>query len=72
MPSLLLCQAAYIKWHQKKKKKSAFSATIMSIAYGIDIKESEDPYISVAEEAVSQISQAGVPGTFLDRLFSDP
>ena len=44
----------------------------MSIAYGIDIKESEDPYISVAEEAVSQISQAGVPGTFLDRLFSDP
>ena len=36
----------------------------MSIAYGIDIKESEDPYISVAEEAVSQISQAGVPGTF--------
>ena len=36
----------------------------MSIAYGIDIKDSEDPYILVAEEAVSQVAEAGVPGAF--------
>ena len=36
----------------------------MSIVYGIDIKESEDPYISVAEGAVSGLAEAGILGTF--------
>ena len=43
---------------------STLSAIIMGIAYGIDIKESEDPYILVAEEAVALAAEAGVPGTY--------
>ena len=41
----------------------------MKIAYGIDIKESEDPYISVAAEAVNGLAEAGVPGAFWVDLF---
>ena len=43
---------------------STSSAIIISISYGINIKESEDPYILVAEEAGSYVAEAGVPGTF--------
>ena len=50
-------------------KISAFSATIMSIAYGIKITESEDPYIVIAEKAMSSIAEAGIPGTFLVDFF---
>ena len=37
----------------------------MKIGYGIAVQESDDPYISIAEEALNGISQAGIPGTFL-------
>ena len=36
----------------------------MKIGYGIAVQESDDPYISIAEEAVTQITKAGIPGTF--------
>ena len=37
----------------------------MEIGYGIAVKETNDPYISVAEEVLDGLSQAGNPGTFL-------
>jgi hypothetical protein len=41
----------------------------MKIAYGIDVQESDDPYISLAEDALDGISQAAVLGTFWVDLF---
>lgn len=37
----------------------------MSVAYGISVKESDDPYILNAEEALNGLAEAGVPGAFL-------
>ena len=48
---------------------STFAATIMKIGYGITVQESEDPYISIAEEALNGVAEAGVPGTFWVDLF---
>ncbi|KAG5650921.1 hypothetical protein H0H81_010513 [Sphagnurus paluster] len=38
---------------------------ILSIAYGIQVQEKDDPYVITAERAVRPISIACVPGTFL-------
>ena len=43
---------------------SAFAATIMKIGYGIAVQESDDPYISVAEEVFHGVAEAGIPGAF--------
>jgi len=43
---------------------SAFTATILSVAYGITIKDSDDPYISTAETALNGLADAGIPGTY--------
>jgi len=37
----------------------------MSVAYGIGVKESDDPYILNAEEALNGLAEAGIPGAFL-------
>ena len=37
----------------------------MEICYGITVLEHNDPYISVASEAIEGVSAAGVPGAFL-------
>ena len=37
----------------------------MSMAYGIQIKEKNDPFINLAEAAVKALSEATVPGAFL-------
>ena len=37
----------------------------MKIVYGIAVHESDDPYISLAEDAFDGLSQAGIPGAFL-------
>ena len=37
----------------------------MEICYGITILEHNDPYISIAKEAIGGIAEAGVPGAFL-------
>ncbi|KAF9457689.1 cytochrome P450 [Collybia nuda] len=39
--------------------------TIMSIAYGIDVKPKDDPYIATAEQGVHPLVAAAVPGAFL-------
>ncbi|KAF5349137.1 hypothetical protein D9756_009446 [Leucocoprinus leucothites] len=39
--------------------------TIMSVAYGLDIKPKNDPYIQTAEKGVHALVAAAVPGAFL-------
>lgn len=39
--------------------------TIMSIAYGLDVKPKNDPYIATAEEGVHPLVAAANPGAFL-------
>jgi len=39
--------------------------TIMSIAYGLDVKEKGDPYVATAERGVHPLVAAAVPGAFL-------
>ncbi|EKM82076.1 hypothetical protein AGABI1DRAFT_105435 [Agaricus bisporus var. burnettii JB137-S8] len=39
--------------------------TIISIAYGLDIKPKDDPYIQTAERGVHPVAAAAVPGAFL-------
>jgi hypothetical protein len=58
-----MCQGAI------KIISSTFAAVIMKIGYGIAVQESDDPYISIAEEAMSGIAEAGIPGTFWVDLF---
>lgn len=41
----------------------------MSITYGINVQESDDPYISIAEEAFSGLAEAGVVGAFAVDMF---
>ena len=41
----------------------------MKITYGIDVKESDDPYILVAKEAINGMHEASIPGAFLVDLF---
>ena len=36
----------------------------MKIGYGISVQESDDPYISIAEEVLSGVAEAGIPGAF--------
>jgi hypothetical protein len=38
---------------------------IMSVAYGIDVLPSDDPYITLAHKAVYTFSIATVPGLYL-------
>ena len=37
----------------------------MNISYGLAVLESNDPYITLAEEALQGVAEAGIPGTFL-------
>ena len=36
----------------------------MKIGYGIAVRESDDPYISIAEETLTRAAEAGIPGAF--------
>ncbi|KAF8874410.1 putative CyP450 monooxygenase [Infundibulicybe gibba] len=42
-----------------------FASVLMKLAYGIPISDSNDPYITIAEECLSSLTIASVPGTFL-------
>jgi len=37
----------------------------MGVAYGINVKDSDDLYVLNAEEALNGIVEAGIPGSFL-------
>ena len=41
----------------------------MKIVYGIAVQESDDPYISMAEEALGGVAEAGIPGAFWVDMF---
>ena len=43
---------------------SLFGATFMKVSYGIDVRESDDPYISLTEESLHGITEASIPGAF--------
>ncbi|KAF8884168.1 cytochrome P450 [Infundibulicybe gibba] len=45
--------------------RHGFAATIMDVAYGIKVEDTNDPYITTAEEAFEGMAAAGVAGTFL-------
>ena len=38
----------------------------MKIAYGIDVQESNDPYIRLTEEAIKGVDEAAVPAFWVD------
>lgn len=42
---------------------------IMSIAYGIDVQEQDDPFIKAAETSISVVDITLVPGAYLVNLF---
>lgn len=42
---------------------------ILSIAYGIEVKEHNDPYVIAAEEAAGAVSATLNPGSYLVDLF---
>ncbi|KAH9897054.1 cytochrome P450 [Cubamyces lactineus] len=46
-----------------------FAATIMQIAYGINIGDEKEDYITIAEEALSAFSNLFIPGKYLVELF---
>ena len=48
---------------------SQFGTTIMKISYGIDIQESNNPYILLAKKALRGLDEAGVPGAFWVDVF---
>jgi hypothetical protein len=48
------------------------SKLILSIAYGIDVRPSNDPFVALARHAVHQLAQAGVPGKYLVVSFHWP
>ena len=50
-------------------KISLSSAIVMNIAYGIEVQEFDDPYLSLAEEALNGLNQAAILGTFWVDLF---
>ena len=41
----------------------------MKISYGIAVQESDDPYVSVAEEVMGAVAEVGIPGAFWVDLF---
>ena len=41
----------------------------MQVTYGIEVKESDDPYISLAQEALNGLNEAAAPGAFLVDFF---
>lgn len=44
---------------------SLTGALVMDVTYGIKILPENDPYIKTAEEAMSRLSEAVIPGSFL-------
>ena len=48
---------------------SLFGAIFMKISYGIDVQDSDDPHISLTEEAMKGIIEATIPGAFLVDFF---
>ena len=37
----------------------------ISLTYGLDVKESHDPFVDLSNSGIQSVAQAGAPGTFL-------
>jgi hypothetical protein len=48
---------------------SLFAALITDVAYGLQIEETNDPYIQHIEEVLDAIGEAAIPGRYLVDLF---
>jgi hypothetical protein len=61
----------FVKAMEKQKLKwgKLVVRTIMKIGYGITVQESDDPYISIAEEALNGAADAAIPAAFWIDLF---
>ena len=44
---------------------SAFAASIMKVTYGIEVKDSSNEYVHIAEEVITGFNEAAQPGHFL-------
>ena len=44
---------------------SAFTATIMNVVYGFELKNTHHRFVEVAEEAVRTAGEAAAPGAYL-------
>ncbi|KZP19024.1 cytochrome P450 [Athelia psychrophila] len=54
-------------WHAHLRLQAG--ASIMALAYGINVLPSNDPYISVAEQGIARLAEATVPGAYLVDTF---
>lgn len=48
---------------------SVFGSSIMKAVYGIDVKDMNDPYIHTAEQGLTALAEAAMPGRFLVDVF---
>lgn len=48
---------------------SNFGSSIMKAVYGIDVKSMNDPYIHTAEQGLTALAEAAMPGRFLVDVF---
>ena len=62
-------RCVYLERHCNDLEISNFAATIMDIAYGIEVQESGDSYISLVEEVLEGGAEASIPGAFWVDLF---
>lgn len=44
-------------------------SSIITIAYGIETLEEDDPYVATAEDVMVAVGESMLPGTFLVNLF---
>ena len=47
----------------------AAGSIILMLAYGYEVRDGEDPYVSIVEKAMSEVSNAATPGAFLVDFF---
>ena len=45
--------------------RSALSSTILRTVYGIEIRDTDDPFVVNAQKVVGSLAEAGIPGAFL-------
>ena len=68
MISCTISTSAFVLFFRKDHSHffhaSTVSSIILAVVYGIQVKESNDPYIEVASEASNSLGEAG-PGAFL-------
>ena len=44
------------------------AAVVLGVTFGMEIEDTTDPYVIIAEEAINTILTAAVPGSFMGSL----